>query len=214
MVSRNPVQTPAVARGGPLLLAAAAAMGCLVACGGSHDPQNPATVTVTRSPASPASSPVMTAPNAVPSGKPGVPRGGVVAGVSTADPSSVAMAAAQTTYRWDTHIDTAPVDAERRAAPWLTPALVAQLQPATAGAGASWNTLAAHQGWSSTTAVLDSAPRPPDTATTADRQVNVTQAFHGSSGWSAPAQPQAVLMQLTRSSSAGPWRVSVLKVNS
>ncbi len=211
-MSGKPVQISAVARGGPLLLAVAAAMGSLVACGGSHGKQAAATVTVTRSPSSSTSAPVMTAPNAVPSGKPGAPRGGVVAGVNTADPSAVAVAAAQTTYRWDTRIDQAPIDAERRASTWLAPQLVAQLQPATAGAGAAWNTLAAHQGWSSTTAVVDSAPRPPDTATTADRQVNVTQTFHGSGGWTAPAQTHAVLEQLTRAGGSGPWRVSVLKV--
>ena len=211
-MSRNPVQTRAVARGGPLLLAAAAAMGCLVACGGSHSKQAAATVTVTRSPTSSTSASVMTAPNAVPSGKPGAPRGGVVTGVDSSDPSSVALAAAQTTYRWDTGIDQAPIDAERRGAAWLTPALVAQLQPATAGAGAVWNALAAHQGWSSTTAVIDSAPRPPDTASTADRQVNVTETFHGTSGWTQPAQTHAVLVQLTRTGGSDPWRVSVLKV--
>ncbi|MDQ2851585.1 MAG: hypothetical protein M3Y49_12795, partial [Actinomycetota bacterium] len=146
-MSGKPVQIRAVARGGTVLLAAAAAMGSLVACGGSHGQQAAATVTVTRSPSSSTSAPVMTAPNAVPSGKPGAPRGGVVAGVNTADPSAVAVAAAQTTYRWDTRIDQGPIDAERRASTWLAPQLVAQLQPATAGAGAAWNTLAAHQGW-------------------------------------------------------------------
>jgi len=124
---------------------------------------------------------------------------------------AVASAAAQTTLRWDTVLDTSPQDAQRRAAPLMTASYAQQVKAArVAVPGASWAQLKTHHGWCSTTARPDSDPHPPDTATTASRGVYVTQTCRGGDGWQQPATSWLVQEQLSRQ--GGVWRVALMVV--
>lgn len=198
-------------------IAVLAAITCSLATVGgcaSQGTSQPHTVTVTASSSPATATPTVgaTAPNAVPLGKPGKPRGGVISSVKDADPSVVAAAAAETALRWDTALDTSGQDAQRRAARWMTPSYARQVQQVRVGTpGASWATLAAHHGWCSTSAHASSDPHPKDTATAASRAVMVQQSCHGVGGWQQPPTAWFVQEQLSRQGN-GPWRVSLMVV--
>lgn len=139
-----------------LLIGAVALSGC-----GHHDrDQSAATPSATVVASTPATggagwTPVnlgTAAPNQVPMGRAGTPRGGVQH-PAMSDPAAVARAVAITQATWDTQLDQSPQDAARRAAGWMTPALAHKTRTArTAGGGSWWEQLAAAKGWTTATA--------------------------------------------------------------
>lgn len=155
----------------------------------------------------------------VPTGKAGVPRGGVLDPGAVKDrggkgADAVADAVAATFYRHDTRLDTSPADAGRRAAPWLTPAYAAALAaPRPGGGGAAWLELADHDGYTTTavTTVTESGA-PPDTGTAAYRQRQVIVTAHGSAGWTRRPDTHALFIRLTRTDPDAPWKVQAVTV--
>ena len=158
-------------------------------------------------PPSSSSTTLLTAPNAVPSGRAGVPRGGEVRGVKEDDPDSVAAAVALTTFRYDAALDASPQDAARRAARWMTPAAAARVSALTAGGGAWWLTLSASHGWTSTTARRDTEPPPAVSDAATARRVFVTVTAHAANGASLPGQSWVVVVALSRTPD-GRWKAS------
>ncbi|GEM_PF-6585424 len=150
---------------------------------------------------------LLTAPNAVPSGRTGFPRGGEVRGVKDDDPESVAAAVAQTTFRYDTAFDASPQDAARRAARWMTPEAAARVSALTAGGGAWWLTLSANHGWTSTTVRPDTEPPPPVSNASTARRVFVTVTAHAANGATLPGQAWVVVVALSQAPD-GRWRAS------
>lgn len=144
-----------------LALVTVAATGC-----SSYDAANPAGSTPTASAPSPAPSSALSpaavssasvslgtgAPNVVPVGRPGTPRGGAQH-PNVHQPGSVAAAVAMTVWSWDTDLDYSPQDAARRAAQWMTAPLAQRTRTARTGGGDStWQAVAAGHGWTTATA--------------------------------------------------------------
>lgn len=143
-----------------------------------------------------------------------MPRGGGVglATVSQGDPSSVAVAAMRASLTVDTAIDVAPLDAQRRTAPFLDTKLAALSRLPVGGNGgsdAAWVRLGEHHGY--TTVAAKSTPQegqPGDTPTTAVRSITVTVTSRGSNGWHTTGTPQLWIVTLTHEPLG--WRVSDL----
>ncbi len=148
----------------------------------------------------------------IPTGTTGTPRGGVIApsSVAGANADAVATAAVATMYRYDSAIDNSPMDATRRAKPWLTPDYAAAVdKPMPGGGGADWITLAAHHGYTTTSvreAHDDGAP--PDDPTHASRQRVVTVTPQGDNGWTAQPTVATVFVNLVRPTPNVPWQIS------
>ncbi len=172
---------------------------------GQTPPAASAPSSTSSTPSTSFAAPPTTAPNAAPTGLPGDPRGGVVTGVTTSDPSLVAAAVATTLYTWDVRLDRSPQDAARRATAWMTPAEAARNAAAvTGGGGATWLALAAHDGWTTASASPDTEPPPPVTAGATARRVLVTVTTHTVDGTTLPAQSKVVLVALTHAGN-GEW---------
>lgn len=147
------------------------------------------------------------APNAVPVGRAGTPRGAVPLRVDLGDPSSVARAVAVTTWTWDARLDNSPQDAARRAAVWMTPAAAALARSVrTSGGGADWLALARRDGWTTATAADDTEPPPPPVDGATARRVFVTLTPHpGGTGMPVQHWTVVVSVQVT---TGGVWRAS------
>jgi hypothetical protein len=151
-------------------------------------------------------------PQNIPAGKTGQPRGGVIEAstVNNTNADAVATAAVETMYRYDTRLDNTPMDATRRARPWLTSDYaVAVAKPMPGDGGADWITLAKHDGYT-ITSVKDAHDdgAPPDDPTHASRQRVVTVIPHGSAGWTSPPTVVTVFVTLVRPTSSAPWQIS------
>jgi hypothetical protein len=113
-------------------------------------------------------------------------------------------------YRYDSAIDNSPMDATRRAKPWLTPDYAAAVEkPMPGGGGADWITLAEHHGY--TTATVKEAHddgAPPDDPTHASRQRVVTVTPQGDNGWTVQPTVVTVFVNLVRPTSSAPWQIS------
>jgi hypothetical protein len=128
--------------------------------------------------------------------------------VDTTNPQAVALAVVITLHRWDTRIDTAPSAAARRAAPWMTPALTADLTAVPTTTDSSWLDLETHDGYTDLIATIaDEYGQPPNTADIAYVQVTYTVTLHGRDGW-RNSQPSTLdRVELIRPDGAVPWRV-------
>lgn len=90
---------------------------------------------------------------------------------------------------------------------WLTDAFARQVRdaPPIAGPGAQWNTWAAHRAVLHVATTVGGDEHPPDTATTAWRQIIATITPTGPGGWHAAAFTRAVFVALTRTRLG--WRI-------
>jgi len=148
-----------------------------------------------------------------PQGRPGTPFGGLPAASTrtSPDPLVVAAAALRVLYGSDTTLDAQPMDAERRALPWLGGPFAAAVASAriVAAPGAVWNGWAAHRAHLVVTLTRgydDGAP--PTTPTAAYQQWVITQTPVGSGGtrWTGTPVQTIVLIDLTRT--AGRWQLT------
>ncbi len=148
-----------------------------------------------------------------PRGRRGVPFGGLPA-LSTRtsrDPDVVARAALRVLFGSDTTLDAQPMDAEKRALPWLGGPSAAAVRSAAivAAPGAVWNGWAAHRAHLVVTVArgyTDGAPR--DTPTAVSRQWTVTQTPVGADHWTGSPVRFVVAVQLTRTDSR--WQLTRL----
>ncbi|TCC33892.1 hypothetical protein E0H75_42300 [Kribbella capetownensis] len=202
-----------------IVVASAAVVLLAAGCGGNdagRQPEPPPTG-AQPTPGTPGTSSTPITPQPIPPGNAtktpagGLPRPSQVNGF---DASTVAAVVAAVTYRYDTAIDNSPSDAQRRAKPWLAPALAAQLDGGPAApAGAEWATWVQHRAYTTSTAVdatEDGAPA--DTATRADRTIAVTMQPVGRDRWRGTPQRYALYITLTRASAKAPWQISQLQV--
>lgn len=129
-------------------------------------------------------------------------------GVDANSPTAVALAGVKALLSCDTRIDADPNATVWRNRVWLTPAFAAQVKnaPPVVGPGAQWNTWAAHDARLHVATHLGGDERPPDTATSAYRQVIATLTPEGAHGWHAPATTQVVFVALTHT--AAGWRIA------
>ncbi len=148
-----------------------------------------------------------------PHGRRGIPFGGLPA-LSTRtnrDPDVVARAALQVLFGSDTTLDAQPMDAEKRALPWLGGPFAAAVRAAAivAAPGAVWNGWAAHRAHLVVTVArgyTDGAPR--DTPSAVYRQWTVTQTPVGADHWTGSPVRFAVAVQLIRA--GGRWQLTRL----
>lgn len=100
----------------------------------------------------------------------------------------------------DTTVDTDPHDTVARAAVWLTPGFAAQVKafPPVAAPGAAWNGWAAHRAYVVVTARMGGDEHPPDTATTAYRQVIAVLHPTGRDAWHGTAVTAVVSVSLAK----------------
>ncbi|MFK0294850.1 hypothetical protein ACIQU6_30860 [Streptomyces sp. NPDC090442] len=218
-MTRPPAPLPVLRRGALVLTAAAAAV-ALSACSSSSSGDDAAHPGPTPSrPAAtgtgPYPEPPGTAVSPMPSGKEGMPHGGIPSpgDVDQGDATAVAHAAITAMWTVDTTIDTTMQDAITRAvkARWCTPAYGRQLaehQPHT-GPGAAWIQWAQHRAYTTVSIkATDDAGRPADTATTAYRQMSITITPHGRDTWTGQPETHAAYAVLTRAAAGQPWRIS------
>jgi hypothetical protein len=123
----------------------------------------------------------------------------------TASVNAVAVGGVIALGSADTTIDTDPNATARRAVTWLDPAFAAQVRafPPIQAPGAQWAQWASHRAALRVTARLGGDEHPPDTASTAYRQVLATVTPVGRDGWRGPVQQQVWFVSLTRT--AGRW---------
>ena len=151
-----------------------------------------------------------------PRGRAGVPAGGLPAAAlrTSPDPLVVAAAALTVFYGSDTTLDTQPMDAEKRALPWLGGAVATAVASAqiVAAPGAVWNGWAAHRAHLVVTVARgydDGAP--PNTPTASYQQWVVTQTPVGvtrAKRWTGPPVQTVVLVVCTRT--GGRWSLTRL----
>jgi hypothetical protein len=186
--------------------AVAVGMGLIPGCGhltsgDSGQPGQPGPVAASLS-ATPF--PTVTAP-----GSPALPLP-EVSSVDGRNPDAVALAGVQALEQFDTAVDVDPNDTARRAAAagWLTPAFAQQVRTyrPVAAPGATWSEWAAHRAYVQVTTSLAGDEHPPDSATTAHRQVAVQLHPVGRDGWTGPAQ--AAMSFVTLSLLDGQWRLA------
>jgi hypothetical protein len=128
------------------------------------------------------------------------------------DPDAVAAAFVVRLELWDTELDRRPNDAARRAAPYATPQLRAQLLSATpeGAPGNRWDVLVRHRGWTTVTTESGGIGEdPPTSDTAAVRAVTPVPVDHGVDGWtSSPDPPGTYIVKLSRVGKGRPWSVS------
>jgi len=195
---------------------AAAATGCAPTSRPVPAVTVPATVpaTPTRATIEPTATASAFTPTPVPTGRAGIPAGGLppASTLTSPNPDVVAEAGLTAYYRADTNLDLGPADTHRRALPWTTGQLAAGIRgdrPVT-GPGAAWTTLATHHGYTTVTVIRaydDGAPT--DTQATAYRQFSVTTTPHGRDSWTGPPLTHTDYLTLTRTASG--WRVGGLQ---
>lgn len=115
-------------------------------------------------------------------------------------PNVAALAGVKAIESSDTTVDADPHDTVARAAVWLTPAFAAQVTayPPVAAPGATWNGWAAHRAYVVVTTRLGGDEHPPDTATTAYRQVLVVLHPTGRDAWHSAAVTAVVSVSLAK----------------
>lgn len=152
----------------------------------------------------------------LPSGRAGVPGGGLPdpARVNNGDPDAVGRAVLTALWSWDTALDVTLADAERRAAPWLTPEYAAAVtsRVSVAGPGARWTEWAAHRAYARVSGIellLDE--RPPEGPAAAYRQWRITTVPTGRDGWAGPPVVAIAFVELVRV--GGAWRVAGVRVS-
>jgi len=152
-----------------------------------------------------------------PQGRAGTPFGGLPAASTrtSPDPLVVAAAALRVLYGSDTTLDAQPMDAEKRALPWLGGPFAAAVRAAAivAAPGAVWNGWAAHRAHLVVTLTRgydDGAP--PTTPSAAYQQWVITQTPVGTRSdgtrWTGTPVQTIVLVDLTRP--AGRWQLTRL----
>lgn len=184
--------------------AVAAAVGLLAGCapgsaGGparAHGPVAPAASPSSRS--VPPYPPVSASPAAAGSAR-------RMAGPTSAQRGSadaMATAGARVLLGADTAVDAEENQTAVRAAlgGWLTPAYAGQVRryPPIAAPGATWNGWVAHRAYLRVTSRLGADDHPPDTTTTAHRQVLAVVSPIGRDGWHGAAVPVTVFVTLAR----------------
>ncbi len=114
--------------------------------------------------------------------------------------NAAAVAGVRAIESADTTVDADPHDTVQRAAEWLTPAFAAQVKayPPVAAPGATWNGWAAHRAYVVVTTRLGGDEHPPDTATTAYRQVIAVLRPVGRDGWHGAAVTAFVSVSLAK----------------
>ncbi|MFY1636172.1 hypothetical protein ACN27F_23340 [Solwaraspora sp. WMMB335] len=135
-----------------------------------------------------------------------------VGAVDLADPTAVATAWAIHAYSYDTLYDATPHNAVLRATRYLTPeaAAVEHSYMPYAAPGARWNAWAAHEAWTSVQVTVGNEPHPPDTGTTAYRQLIVEGIAHGRDGWTGPGPHVVLFFTLDRDLWTG-WLVAEVR---
>ncbi len=211
-MTRHPA-TPAVLLG---VVLAATASGC--APTPSSAPAVTVPATLSAAPTSPATvGPTATAspfaPTPVPTGRPGIPAGGLppASTLTSPDPDVVAAAGLTAYYRADTNLDLGPADTHRRALPWTTGQLSAGIRGdrPVAGPGATWAALAAHHGYTTVTVTPAYDGAPTDTRTVVYRQFTVTTTPRGRDGWTGPPVTQVDYLTVTQTGRG--WRIDELE---
>jgi len=213
-MTRHPARSTAVLIG---VVLAATASGCAPTASPPPKATVPATLSVAPTdPATPGptSGADPFAPTPVPTGRAGVPSGGLppTSTLTSADPDVVATAGLTAYYWADTALDLGPADTHRRALPWTTGQLAAGIRgdrPVT-GPGAAWTALAAHHGYTTVTvtrAYDDGAPT--DTRAAVYRQFTVTTTPRGRDRWTGPPFTHTDYLTLTRTYSG--WRITALQ---
>lgn len=153
--------------------------------------RRPSVTTTTASPTSTAS-PARTAPGTV----------------DQRDADAVSAAVLTTMWRIDTTADRDQRDAVLRAAGWLSPAYLADLRAGPkVGTDAAWTTWAAHRARTKPALTAGRDQRPPDTATHADRQWQLTVTPIGADGWRGRPLTMTAFVALGRDRRRAPWRV-------
>ncbi len=191
-----------------LLLGPLVAAMSVTACSGGDTP--------VLAPAPSSSTPPSPGPSVVPTGEAGIPRGGAIdpATVDPGDPDQVADAVVTTMETVDTRIDKHPMDASRRAAPWLSVQYLDQVsEPVPGGGGAQWLELEKHDGYTTTT-VSDATEmgQPEDTATEAFRARATLTEQLGAGGWTGEPTQYVYYVYLIRDSATDPWVVNAVAV--
>ncbi|SDI76692.1 hypothetical protein [Nonomuraea jiangxiensis] len=170
---------------------------------------------VATEPATTASTPVPEAPAPPPS---------AVATTATREPAALdpgtidqrdadAVSAAVLTAMWsiDTTTDRDQRDAVLRAAGWLTPAYLADLRTGPqVGTDAAWAAWAAQRAHTRPAITAGHDARPPDTATHADRQWQLTVTPIGADGRPGRPLTMTAFVALQRRQRSAPWRVSAV----
>lgn len=194
-------------------------VGVVAGCSGSNGTdagRSPVVVTVTASTSASGSPSGSVSEPTIPMGNKGTPRGGCgLKTVDEHDSSAVALMVSKVTACWDTALDKAPADGQRRAIPLLTDRLGNVLsQPLGGNGGGSasgWKQLVAHHGWMQVTVqIADEDGGTPDTATHATHEVMVTATGHAKS-WTGTKQQTLHVVHMTRTTKTDPWRVSQIE---
>jgi len=133
--------------------------------------------------------------------------------VTGSDVDQVALAAVRAVESVDTTLDAGPGDTLRRAAAWLTPGFAAQVRAfaPVAATGASWDRWAAHRAYVVVSTSLAADDHPPDTPTSAYRQIVAVLHPVGRDGWTGPAQTEVAFVTLAPV--AGQWRLASLRTS-
>jgi len=153
-----------------------------------------------------------------PRGRAGTPFGGLPAASTRTSPYPlvVTTAALRVFYGSDTTLDAQPMDAEKRALPWLGGPFAAAVRSAAtvAAPGAVWNGWAAHRAHLVVTVARgydDGAP--PDTATAVHRQWLITQTpvgtGPGTTRWTGT--PVRTVFYTTSTRAGGRWAVTAVQ---
>lgn len=162
-----------------------------------------------------ASSPSVAAPSsalvASPTARPPAATTATAPPPPTATADDIALATSRAWLSYDTRLDRRPNDtALRLALPLLTPQLRQQLQAYTPAAapGVDWDTWTSHHAHATVAVRLGGDDHPPDTPTTAWRQVLATVTLRGDPGWSGEVLRVSQFLQLARTPQG--WRVAQL----
>jgi hypothetical protein len=187
----------------------------------AHTSTSPASLAAATAPVTAAAVTLAVQPSAVfgvtprPTGTAGIPAGGLPpeSTRTSRDPAVVAEAAVRVAFTCDTRLDSGPVDAEKRALPWLGGSLAAQVARAApvAAPGARWNLWAAHRAHLVVGVAAADDTRPTDTPSTAYGQWVVTQTPIGAAGWVGPPVQSVVYTITTRTPPDGRWAVTTLQ---
>lgn len=139
----------------------------------------------TTGPRSPRSVPALTDPRTKEPTEPAAVASTNPIRVDAANPAAVAQAVVLAANQADTQVDSSRLDALRRAAQWLTPALLAGSLAVPQRPDADWNTLLRHHGYTTVDhlELANEYGQPPTTATT--RYVQISYLLHeiGRDGW-------------------------------
>lgn len=127
------------------------------------------------------------------------------------DPVAVSRAAVITMWTVDTTKDLGPSDAIKRAAPYLSQAIIIENQAAQARENPSrdWQELAGHNGRTVVSALLaDEFGKPPDTPTDSRHTWALTVTPVGDDDWRGLPDHMTVFVTLSRATADQPWKVT------